>query len=62
MSRIKNIMGRIRNMEIGEIVEFPIEWKVSVQVTMSNCNAIYGGKRFSRKDDIKRVIRVFRIG
>lgn len=60
LSKAKQVMPRIKALEVGESVAFPIEWLDTVRVSASKCNAIYGGSRSTRLDTAERIIYVER--
>lgn len=60
LSRAKNVMPRIKALEVGESVAFPIEWMDTVRAQTSKCNAIHGGARSTRTETEERKIYVER--
>lgn len=60
-SRAKEVMPKIKALEIGESVSFPIEWMDTVRAQASKCNAINGGIRSTRIKTDERKIYVTRI-
>lgn len=59
--RAKNVMPKIRELNIGETTSFPIEWMDTVRAQTSKCNALYGGFRSTRLETSERKIYVKRI-
>lgn len=59
-SRAKNVMPRIKALQVGESVSFPIEWMDTVRAQTSKCNAIHGGVRSTRMETEERLIYVDR--
>lgn len=59
-SRAKNVLPKIKALEVGETVSFPIEWLDTVRAQTSKCNAIYGGVRATHLETEKRKIHVER--
>ncbi len=59
-SRAKNVMSRIKALEVGEAVCFPINWMDTVRAQASKANALLGGRRSTRLDTEDRVIYVER--
>ena len=59
-SRAKCVMPKIKALEVGESVYFPIEWMDTVRAQASKCNALMGGKRSTRLDTDARIIFVDR--
>lgn len=60
LSRAKDVMPKIKALEVGESVSFPIEWMDTVRAQTSKCNAIYGGSRSTRMETEERKIYVDR--
>lgn len=59
-SRAKNVMPRIKALEIGQSVSFPIDWMDTVRAQTTKCNAIMGGSRSTRLETEERLIYVDR--
>ena len=59
-SKRKNVMSRIKALEVGEAVYFPIEWMDTVRAQASKANALLGGKRRTRIEVGERLIYVER--
>ncbi len=60
LSRAKDVMPKIKALEVGESVSFPIEWIDTVRAQTSKCNAIHGGVRSTRMETDERKIYVDR--
>lgn len=60
LSRAKGVMPKIKELEVGEMVSFPIEWMDTVRAQTSKCNAINGGVRSTRVETEERKIYVIR--
>jgi len=60
ISRAKDVMPKIKALEVGESVSFPIEWMDTVRAQTSKCNAINGGVRSTRMETEERKIYVDR--
>lgn len=60
LSRAKDVMPKIKALEVGESVSFPIEWIDTVRAQTSKCNAIHGGVRSTRMETEERKIYVDR--
>lgn len=60
LSRAKDVMPKIKALEVGESVSFPIEWLDTVRAQTSKCNAINGGVRSTRMETEERKIYVDR--
>ena len=60
LSRAKDVMPKIKALEVGESVSFPIEWIDTVRAQTSKCNAIHGGVRSTRMETDEREIYVDR--
>lgn len=60
LSRAKDVMPKIKALEVGESVSFPIEWMDTVRAQTSKCNAIHGGVRSTRMETDERKIYVDR--
>jgi hypothetical protein len=60
LSRAKDVMPKIKALEVGESVSFPIEWMDTVRAQTSKCNAINGGVRSTRMETEERKIYVDR--
>ncbi len=60
LSRAKDVMPKIKALEVGESVSFPIEWMDTVRAQTSKCNAIHGGVRSTRMETEERKIYVDR--
>ena len=60
LSRAKDVMPKIKALEVGESVSFPIEWMDTVRAQTSKCNAIKGGVRSTRMETEERKIYVDR--
>lgn len=60
LSRAKDVMPKIKALEVGESVSFPIEWIDTVRAQTSKCNAINGGVRSTRMETEERKIYVDR--
>ncbi|WP_277064552.1 hypothetical protein [Prevotella aurantiaca] len=54
------MMSRIKALEVGEAVYFPIEWMDTVRAQASKANALLGGKRSTRIEVGERLIYVER--
>lgn len=59
-SKAKNVLQRIKALEVGEAICFPIDWMDTVRVQASKANALLGGKRSTRLETENRVIYVER--
>jgi len=59
-SKVRNVMPRIRGLQVGQSIHFPIEWMDTVRCQTSKCNALCGGKRSTRLDTDERKIYVYR--
>lgn len=59
-SKRKNVMSKIKALEVGEAVSFPIEWMDTVRAQASKANALFGGKRSTRMEVGERLIYVER--
>lgn len=53
-------MPKIKALEVGNSVAFPIEWMDTVRAQTSKCNAIFGGSRSTRLETPERKIYVDR--
>lgn len=60
LSRAKDVMPKIKALEVGGSVAFPIEWIDTVRAQTSKCNAINGGVRSTRMETKERKIYVDR--
>lgn len=60
ISRARHVMPRIKAMEVGQTISFPIEWMDTVRVQTSKCNALCGGKRSTKLETEERKIYVVR--
>lgn len=60
VSRARDVMPRIKALEVGQSVAFPIEWMDTVRAQTSKCNAIHGGTRSTRTETAERKIYVER--
>lgn len=60
LSRAKDVMPKIKALEVGESISFPIEWIDTVRAQTSKCNAINGGVRSTRMETEERKIYVDR--
>lgn len=61
LPRVRMVMPRIKELNVGETIEFPIEWMDTVRSQTSKCNALLGGKRSTRLEVEDRKICVTRI-
>ena len=59
-SRAKEVMPKIKALEPGESISFPIEWIDTVRAQTSKCNAVLGGMRSTRLEKPERKIYVDR--
>ncbi len=59
-SRASQVLPRIKAMEIGDEISFPIEWLDTVRTQTSKVNTLYMGNRVTRLDRINRKIHVIR--
>ena len=59
-SRAKDVMPKIKALEVGDSIEFPIEWMDTVRAQTSKCNALNGGSRSTRLNTAERKIYVER--
>lgn len=60
LSKAKQVMPKIKALEVGQGVSFPLEWMDTVRTQTSKCNALYGGFRSTRMDKDERKIYVER--
>lgn len=60
VSRARDVMPKIKALEVGQTVAFPIEWIDTVRAQTSKCNAIHGGMRSTRMETEERLIYVDR--
>ena len=60
ISKAREVMPKIKALQVGESVSFPIEWMDTVRAQASKCNAINGGVRSTRLETGERKIYVDR--
>ena len=54
-NRASQVLPRIKAMEVGDDICFPIEWMDTVRAQTSKCNLLFYGERSTRvsRDDRK---------
>lgn len=60
VSKAKHVMKTLKEMIVGDIVSFPIEWVDTVRVQSCKCNLLYGGSRSTSINRESRLISVER--
>ena len=60
-SKARHVMARLRAMQVGDIISFPLEWMDTVRVQASRCNLLNGGKRSTFVSHNERSINVKRV-